>query len=471
MKRTVLLARMRLRQVLLVAGLLIILTSCREDDPEPANQVTYEDPPAISTISSDVAVQWAEMSLFTLRFSAFNTPTYSSRSLGYLGLAMYESVVRGDSVHRSMGDQLPGLELPSPEAGQPYHWILSMNVAQITLLKLLYPAPANSHRYVHDKIDSLAVAIHETHSKTTHPDVVDRSVEFGKAVALAIYEWSISDGGDKGYTRNFESTFAYPYGPSYWVAPSRGQTISLYPLHPHWGENRPFVPANNTIPVPAIVPFSTDPNSEYYKLYKEVYDKDKTLTLEEMEIAAWWGDDPTETFSPPGHSYHIATIAIKATKPDIVSASEAYARVGIAVADAFINCWKVKYTYFNERPSSYVKKYIDPDWIQFWPEPPFPGFPSGHSIHSSASAVVLTELFGESFAFTDDVHEGLRRWDDVRFFDLRYPKRSFSSFWEAANECAYSRFLGGIHTRQDNEVAQELGKTVGANVNALSWRK
>ena len=153
------------------------------------------------------------------------------------------------------------------------------------------------------------------------------------------------------------------------------------------------------MPIPAIIPFSTNPTSDYFKMYKAVYDKDKTLTLEEREIAAWWGDDPTETFSPPGHSYYMAAIAVKDSNASMINAGEAFARVGMAVADAFIHCWKVKYTYFNERPSGFVKQYIDANWIQFWPEPPFPAFPSGHSIHSAAAATVLTDIFGESFAF------------------------------------------------------------------------
>lgn len=153
-----------------------------------------------------------------------------------------------------------------------------------------------------------------------------------------------------------------------------------------------------------------------------------------------------------------------------MKAAETYARTGMSVADAFIMCWKTKTNYFNERPSSYVRKYIDPSWVQFWPEPPFPAFPSGHSIQSAAAATVLTDLFGSNFSFTDSAHVGYRRYDDIRFLNLRYPARSFSSFWEAADECAYSRFLGGIHTQQDNDVGQQLGKVVGANVNSLQWR-
>ncbi len=448
--------------------LLTLIFWCCNDDDE-STPIVYVEPPLLSEIPADVGVKWADMTLYTLRFSAFNTPTYSSRSLGYLGLAMYESIVPGDVNHRSLNGQLNGLTLPLPEVGKSYHWILSLNAAQDTLLQLLYPVPANSHRFIHERIDSLSNAVYIEHAKDTDPEMVNRSVAFGEAIALAIYNWSLTDGGDKAYTRNFEPNFVFPTGPSYWVPPVRGQTVSQYPLHPHWGENRTFLIADSTIPVPPIIPFSTDPASNYYQMYKAVYDKDKILTREEREIAAWWGDDPTETFSPPGHSYYLATIAVKNTNSNIAKAAEAYARVGLAVADAFINCWRTKYTYFNERPSSYVKKYIDETWVQFWPEPPFPAFPSGHSIHSAAAATVLTDLFGEPFSFTDHSHEGYRRYDDLRFLDLTYPSRSFTSFWEAANECAYSRFLGGIHTQQDNDVGQQEGQKVGENVNALEW--
>jgi hypothetical protein len=153
-----------------------------------------------------------------------------------------------------------------------------------------------------------------------------------------------------------------------------------------------------------------------------------------------------------------------------MKAAEAYARTGMAVADAFVQCWKSKYTYHNERPSSYVKAFIDPLWVQFWPEPPFPAFPSGHSIQSAAAATVQTDIFGNNFSFTDSSHAGFRRYDDVRFLDLRYPPRSFTSFMQAANECAYSRFLGGIHTQQDNDQGAVQGVIVGQHVNALHWK-
>ncbi len=193
-----------------LAWLLVFsIYACTESDPVP---IIYRDPPTLSDEPADVAVQWANMTLYTLRFSAFNTPTYSSRSLGYLGLAMYESVVNGDPNHRSMSGQLNGLTLPVPKTDKVYHWILSLNIAQDTLLKLLYPVPANSHRFIHARIDSLSGAIFAKQSEGIDPETVKRSIEFGKAIALTIYNWSLTDGGDKGYARNFEPDFIFPTG-------------------------------------------------------------------------------------------------------------------------------------------------------------------------------------------------------------------------------------------------------------------
>ena len=54
-----------------------------------------------------------------------------------------------------------------------------------------------------------------------------------------------------------------------------------------------------------------DPYSQYYAQFLEVYAKNKVLTQEEKEMALFWGDDPSRTFTPPGHSYSIARIGRK----------------------------------------------------------------------------------------------------------------------------------------------------------------
>src|SRR5919198_2609 len=85
-------------------------------------------------------------------------------------------------------------------------------------------------------------------------------------------------------------------------------------------------------------------------------------------------------------------------------AAEAYAKVGIAVADAFISCWRTKFRENLLRPVTYVRRVIDPDWTPLLITPPFPEYIPGHSIQSAAAAAVLTDLLGQ-VAFVDHTHD------------------------------------------------------------------
>jgi hypothetical protein len=452
-----------MKKAFLFFGLLLtfsIFHQCSDPNPDP-----QPEPEAIDEADKGLAAHWADVTLFTIRNSYPNTPTYTSRCLGYIGLTMYESVVNGSSLHRSVASQLnTGIQLPLPESGQEYNWALSLNAAQASILKRLYPHAQPGAMHL---IDSLESANYAQEILTTSAATAARSVVLGQNVASAIYEWSKSDGGHEGYLHPFDPAYHFPIGLSYWTAPSFGQSGSRLPLHPYWGNNRTFTQADAALEVPAIVPYSQMPSSDYYKLFQEVYVKRKSLTDEDKMTAAWWADDPSQSASPPGHSYNLATIAITTAHADMFTAAEAYAKVGMAVADAFICCWKCKYVYHSERPYPYIKAFIDKDYEQFWPEPPFPAFSSGHATQSAATAVSLMSIFGENFSVVDNTYA--KRLAD--FQNIPYKTRQFDNLWATAEECAYSRFLGGIHTRQDNEAGTKQGKTIGQNIVTLSWRK
>ena len=140
----------------------------------------------------------------------------------------------------------------------------------------------------------------------------------------------------------------------------------------------------------------------------------------------------------------------------------------MAVADAFILCWRWKYHFFTERPNTFIPQFMDQEWESFWPDPPFPSFPSGHAIQAAASSTVLASLYGDEFHFTDDAHANRAR-DEIRETD--FIPRTFHSFWEVAQETADSRLYGGIHTPLDNQIGLEEGRKIGKNVAQLSWRK
>ena len=82
--------------------------------------------------------------------------------------------------------------------------------------------------------------------------------------------------------------------------------------------------------------------------------------------------------------------------------------------------------------------------------PPFPEYTSGHSVISTAAALVLTDIYGADFSFDDDVE-----------VEYGLPVRSFDSFIQASEEAAISRLYGGIHYRPAIDNGVEQGEKVG----------
>jgi len=413
----------------------------------------------------ELATAWADMTNYITKSTPANSPTFASRCFGYIGLTMYESVVNGFPEYQSVASQLNGLgSLPPPEKNVEYNWHLVLNAAQAEIIRNIYIQTSDKNKA---KIDSLEKDLEERIAETaSDKSVAGRSISYGRKIAQLIFEWSKTDGGHRGYLNNFDKKLVFAEKPGCWRPPLYAQSFSHFPLHPHWGKNRTFLAADSLIDPPAFIAFDTMRGSEYYKQFIQVYEKEKVLTQEEKETAIWWSDDPDVTFTPPGHSYYLGTIAIRKTKPNLVKCAETYARIGMAVADAFRNCWKWKYEFFTERANTFVPQHIDERWESFWPDPPFPAFPSGHAIQAAAAATVLTDLYGDNFSFTDSAHAG-RPKDEIR--NTEFKARHFNSFWQAAEETAMSRFYGGIHTPQDNARGLEKGKLVGNNVNHLRW--
>ena len=137
--------------------------------------------------------------------------------------------------------------------------------------------------------------------------------------------------------------------------------------------------------------------------------------------------------------------------------------MGIAVSDAFIACWNVKYEYNRIRPIEYIQKVIDPNWNNPAPTdpvitPPFPEYPSGHSTEIGAAAAVLTGLFGDNYLLVDRTQER-----------LGFAPRVYPSFDAAAEEAAMSRLYGGIHFRSANEAGLAQGRCIGARSWPCKW--
>ena len=127
------------------------------------------------------------------------------------------------------------------------------------------------------------------------------------------------------------------------------------------------------------------------------------------------------------------------------------------MADAFIAAWHAKYATNVMRPVTYIQLGIDSNWVpSLMHTPPFPEYPSGHSVQSSAAAAVLAQTFGAKTPFTDNTHN-----------DRGWGPRTFKSFQAAADEAALSRLYAGIHFRFGITGGQVQGACVALKVLGL----
>ncbi|HLU49576.1 MAG TPA: vanadium-dependent haloperoxidase, partial [Planctomycetota bacterium] len=231
-----------------------------------------------------------------------------------------------------------------------------------------------------------------------------------------------------------------------------------------WGTLRTFALADaDGCPAAAHPTFSTDSGSEFYAhaliVFNKTGDAGANLSQEEFDIAMYWADFGG-TGTPPGHWVAIAGIVAAQEAVSLDRAAEAYARVGMAVADGFIACWRTKFTTYLQRPITYIQANIPggADWDPIINTPNFPTYTSGHSTQSGAAAAVLTDLFGP-VAFTDTTHTDLNP-------ELMLGERMFANFAQAASEAAVSRLYGGIHYVFDNELGVDQGNCIGAIINS-----
>lgn len=443
---------LRMGLALLMLGL---VTACDLDDQE----VTFL--PTADEYDSELAQDWMDLTLQLTKETAGYTPPVAARMFGYVGLTLFESVRPGIPKGVSMAGQVSGLEasnLPQIDPNLEYHWPLVGNAALAQIVKACYSPATEQNKFL---IASLEQKHNDRYRNKIHDDIIKRSTEYGIAVANAIANYANSDGQQFCYQSNFPASYTVPTGTSLWVPTA--PAFQKIPLQPFWGKVRTFYPNNADVSlVPAPPTYSTDKTSPFYQQALEVFTTVKNLTVEQKTIAEYWSDDPGKTFTPPGHSIAITRQVLAKEEASLAVAAEAFARVGMGVHDAFVSCWNAKYTYNLMRPITYVKAQIDASWNAHLTTPPFPEYTSGHSTQSGATAQILSDLFGYNYAFTDRAH--------IARTDISGSPRTFSSFFEFANEAAVSRLYGGIHYRFGNEQGLLQGIRVGKNISKLKFR-
>lgn len=363
------------------------------------------------------------------------SPPVASRIYAYVTIAGYEASLQHNPAYKTLAGQLHDL---SPVPNQMSKDERSYSLAAVHAILLVGKSMVISEQ----KIDIFHRQILQEFKRLGIPiNVFNHSLQYGKQVADHILAWSAKD--------NYAQTRSYP---RYDVTDNEDTWKPTPPayikaIEPHWNMIRPFIidSAQQFKPLPATK-FSFDDNSQFYKEAKQVQQAGINLTADQIAVANFWDCNPfkmnvkghvmfaTKKISPGGHWINITRLACNKVNAGLTQAAAAYALVSVTLADAFISCWDEKYRSNVIRPETYINRYIDQSWLPLLQTPPFPEYTSGHSVISTASAIMLTQIFGENFSFADS--------SEVEF---NLPVRKFSSFKQAADEAAMSRFFGGIH--------------------------
>lgn len=408
--------------------------------------------------AEEVLRSWYRLMLELVRHTPTYSPPVASRAFAYIGVTAFEALASGRTDTQSLAGQLNALQpVPQREAGTVYDETIVVNAAVGFAARNFF---SNTGPTGQRALKAMQTRTREKIVAGVAEDIVIRSEAYGTAVAGHVLAWSLDDGGAVIDNMGFPMEYTVSEGPAAWVPTSRVAQQQA-PLLPNWGNNRPFaMPAGATCDLPPPPEYSEDKASVFYKEAFEVYEAVNRLTPEHREIARFWSDDPMLSPTPPGHWISITLDILEKQAAPADRSADVLARLGISLADAFIGCWHSKFHYNLVRPSTYIRRVIDAKWEPLLITPPFPEYPSGHSTQSGAAAEVLSDLFGENFAFDDRTHEA----DGLRV-------RSFPGFWAAAGEAGISRLYGGIHFRAAIERGLDQGRCIAAYVTALKTRR
>lgn len=408
------------------------------------NQIAPDDDTAQTLLA------WNNIHLRLVKMNPDFTPPVAARSFGYMHLAIYESLVQGGRVNKSVWDTLKiDAVRPVLNKRQLYNWDLVVNATAANMLSSFFTSTPS--RNLIDSMHNATLARYSWEAA----QVREASANWGKEIARLVFNWSATDlVGHNGHLKNTDPTYVAPVGPSLWVPTG---PAFLPALQPRWGNARLFV-ARNTAPTVSITAppsFSTSPTSLYFQSQQEVFVTSINLTNAQRQTALYWQDGPGSV-TPPGHSLHIAQQVLTARQSNLMQAAEVLCKLSLALNDAFVFTWRTKYQFNTMRPITYIQRFISPTWQPFLTTPNFPDFPSGHATQAGAAAQVLSHEFGFDASFTD-------RYE-------AFPSRTYVNFLEYAREVAQARLFGGTNIRNSVEAGVDAGMQIGRNITRLPFK-
>jgi len=305
---------------------------------------------------------------------------------------------------------------------------------------------------------------------------VRRGIALGKTVAQGCINSRANDGSSAmmSYTPQPPGTLGHH------------QVDPLHPnqgfLGPDWGDVTPFGMANvNNFNIPAPPALNSQAYTDAYNQVMSLGSANSTTrTQDQTNTGIFWAYDGTPGLGTPPRLYNeiAQTIANQQHNTEYENA-RMFALVNVAMADAGIACWNMKFTYDFWRPIIAIRGGAndgnpntagDPTWTPLGAPasngagdgvnftPPFPSYASGHATFGGALFQTLANFYGTdhiTFSISSDEFNGVNKNGDGSARPVIGP-RTFTSFSAAAEENAMSRIYLGIHWIFDatNGIAQ-----------------
>ena len=417
---------------------------------------------AVSELKSDIAISWARVYLGIETHLAEFRPAPTSRAMAYIAMTGYETALPGMPRYKSLSEVLSIPNLPKLESNKSIDYNVALNAAYKEIhLEMMHSINASQT----NEILKLYESLRSTYGGRVSAEILKDSEDWGVRVARAISAYAQSDAeGHRQARESRPASYRAPAGQGLWASSDRA-------MFPFWGKVRTFAINEEDMKVLPPPPYSTKPGDKWYDDFKEVYDQVTANNFRTQWQAEFWSDDIVGlTFSPPARNLAIAEQLIVNEKLNLETTLDLLLKLGLASNDAAVAAWNGKYEYNIERPITFIRRHIDPNFSptlgraigQPGLTPAFPGYPSGHSTFGGITDI-FADYFGMNHTFTDNCHK-----NRIEFYGM---PRTFLSFRELGEENAYSRIPLGVHPRFDCEEGLRLGRVVAQKVSNINLRK
>lgn len=437
--------------LLLALAIITFLSSCKKE--------VLLTPNTTQQYSAQQLVNWSGVINHVIRNAEGHVTPIAARDWAFISMAAYEAGVPGMPEKRSLSGQIAGLQIPVTDNNKTYHWGIAVNAAIAETALHMFQNVASS------TLEAIIEQENEHYlqfSGDTDAATAARSRQFGVEIAAAVISLESKDPiAHQRHANIFDASYSAPSGDAYWspVAPSFQPAVL-----PDWQHTATLASKKSSIIPLNPNEYSVVSDSPYFREAAEVASYFGQLNENQLHMAEFWNDaSPGQTMGIAGRWIAINAQVLERTNADLAVGLESMVKVGLALHDAAIVCWKAKYKHHAKTPEAFIREHINPSFQAKLNGLSGPEYTTEHAVLAGAAAEVLENTFGKEFAFTDRCHENRS--------DFNGTPRSYHSFHDAAKESALSRMYAGSNYRKSCLEGHKMGTETGKQVlSHIKWR-